>query len=123
MAIADIVQVGTTVSVGFQGVSYGTWVLDSSSESPGADIAEIRDEHNAVITKLVSEPVKVYELTGIILGSPEATYTLAAARLLIIGATVTINSNTCRITALKINYTPLAAKISMTAVDEAIALA
>ena len=113
-----LIQKGTSVVVGVQGITYGTWVIDSASEMPEGEVKEIRDENNAVMTKLVSNPKKVYELTGIILGSPEATYTLTAARLIIVGTAITLNGATCMVTACKIAYTKEETKITLTAVDE-----
>lgn len=113
MAAGDMVQKGTTVVVGFNSVTFGTWIMESSSESPGADVTEIRGPQNATVTKLISNPHKIYEVSGVILSAD-----LTTARAALIGGTVSINSVSCCIQSLKLDFGREAAKCTMTAIKE-----
>jgi hypothetical protein len=114
MPAGDMVQKGTTVVVGFNGVTFGTWIMEDSSEAPGADIKEIRGANNSVVTKLISNPHVTYELTGIILSAD-----LTTARAALIGGTVSVNSVSCMIQSLKLSYNREDAKCTMTVIKEA----
>ena len=108
-----VVQKGTAVVVGFNGVTFGTWIMDEAGEEPQADVEEIRDANNANVTILVSNPRKQYDVSGIILSAD-----LTTARAALIGGTVSINSVSCRILSLKLSFGRLAAKCQITAVKE-----
>lgn len=114
MAAGDLVQKGISVVVGFNGITFGTWIMEDSGEAPEADITEIKGAQAAVVTKLIANPRAVYNVKGIILAAD-----LTTARAALIGGTVSINSVSCMITSLKLTYGTEAARCEMSAVKEA----
>ena len=113
MAAGDLVQKGTSVVVGFNGRTVGTWTMSDSGESPGADIKDIRGPQNAVTTKLITNPHKIYKASGVMLSADLTT--MAAAK---IGDAVSINSITCMLLTLDISFGTEDAKASLTAIKE-----
>ena len=113
MAAGDLVQKGTSVVVGFNGVTFGTWIMQDSGEEPMADVKEIRGPQKATVTKLVTNPRKQYNVSGVILSAD-----LTTARAALICGTVSINSVSCCIVSLKLTYNAQDARCDMTAVKE-----
>lgn len=113
MAAGDLVQKGTSVVVGFNGVTFGTWIMQSAGEEPMADIKEIKGPQAATVTKLVTNPRKQYSVSGVILAAD-----LTTARAALIGGTVSINSVSCMIVSLKLSFEAQDAKCDMVAVKE-----
>ena len=113
MAAGDLAQKGTTVVVGFNGRVVGTWIMEDSGESPGADIKEIRGPQNAVVTKLITNPHKTYKATGVMLSADLTA--MAAAK---IGDAISINSVSCMILSLDLSFGTQDAKASLTAIKE-----
>lgn len=113
MAAGDLVQKGTSVVVGFNGVTFGTWIMQGSGEEPMADVKEIRGPQNAVVTKLITNPKKQYNVSGVMLSAD-----LTTARAAMIGSTVSINSVSCCIVSLKLSFDAQDAKCDMVAVKE-----
>jgi len=99
MAAGDLIQKGTSVVVGFNSRTVGTWIMQDSGESPQADIKSIKGPQGATVTKLITDPRKVYKATGVLLSADLAT--MAAAK---IGDTVSFNSVNCMLTRLDISY-------------------
>jgi ribosomal protein S8E len=113
MAAGDIVQKGTSVVVGFNGLTYGTCIMIQSSEEPVADMNEIRGSKNEVVAKIYSNPGRRYTVEGVLLSAD-----LTAARALIKGSTVSINSVSCCVEDVKISVGTLEAKVTITAIKE-----
>ena len=108
-----MIQKGTTVVVGFNGRTVGTWVMEDSGESPGAEVTVIKGSNNSTLTKLISDPKKTYKATGILLAADLTA--MAAAK---IGDTISINSVSCMIESLDLSFGREAARASLTAVKE-----
>jgi hypothetical protein len=113
MGAGDLVQKGTTVVVGFNSRTVGTWIMQDSGESPGADIKEIRGPQNSVLTKLITNPHKTYKATGVLLSADLTT--MAGAK---IGDLVSINSVNCMLLSLDISFGAEDARATLTAVKE-----
>jgi len=113
MAAGDLVQKGTTVVVGYNGVTFGTWIMQGSGEEPLADTKEIKGPQGATVTVLVINPRKQYTVNGVILSAD-----LTAARAALIGGTASVNSTNCRILSLKLDFIAEDARCSMTVVKE-----
>lgn len=113
MAAGDLIQKGTSVVVGYNSRTVGTWIMQESGESPGADIKEIRGPQNAVVTKIITNPHKTYKATGVLLSAD-----LTAMASAVIGGAISINSVSCMIASLDISYGAEDARASLTAVKE-----
>jgi hypothetical protein len=113
MPAGDLVQLGTSVVVGFNGLTYGTCIMISGGEELTGDIKEIKGPQNATVTKLLTNPGKRYTVEGVLLSAD-----LTAARLLKKGSSVTINSVVCMVEDVKIATGTEEAKVTITAVKE-----
>jgi hypothetical protein len=114
MAAGDMVQLGTEVVVGFNGLTYGTCIMETASQEASGDEKEIRGPNNSVLTVLESNPGEQYTVEGILLAAD-----LTAARALIKGSTVSINSVNCRVMTRSIGVGREEAKVTITAIKEA----
>jgi hypothetical protein len=114
MAAGDMVQIGTEVVVGFNGLTYGTCIMETASQEATGDTKVIRGPNNATITILESDPGEQYTVEGILLAAD-----LTAARALIKGADVTINGVVCRCLTRSIGVGREEAKVTITAIKEA----
>jgi len=115
--MAAITQLGTAVTVGFNGRVYADFVMEDSSEATIGDIEEIRDADNDQATKLISAKGHRVRVTGVIKAAGTELATLAA---LTVGSTVSINSINHMVESVEISFTRTAARATITAVDDAI---
>lgn len=113
MAAGDLVQKGTTCTVGFNSRTVGTWIMQDSGEAPGAVIKEIKGPQGAVVTKLLTNPHKTYKATGVLLSADLTA--MASAK---IGDAISINSVLCMITSLDISFSAEDARATLTAIKE-----
>ena len=97
MAAGDLVQKGTSVTVGFNSNANANLILQVVSESVGeADRKSISGENGADTTNLFTNPRKTITLQGVLLNTG-ANAELAAIRALIIGSTLSVNSVNCMV--------------------------
>ena len=96
MAAGDLVQVGTTVEVGLDGIQVGdigtTWLVTQSIAGPKrtGDVSGITDSRGATVTKLITNPSRTIEITGVVRNLAVAKAELTAIEALVIGGTVTL---------------------------------
>ncbi|MEN6360043.1 MAG: hypothetical protein ABFD59_08305 [Smithella sp.] len=114
MAAGDMVQKGTTVVVGFNGLTYGTCIMLTASQEATGEEKVIKGSNNATVTILESDPGEQYTVEGILLSAD-----LTAARSLKKGDTVSINSVNCRCVSRSIGVGTEEAKVTITAIKEA----
>lgn len=96
MAAGDLVQKGTSVTVGFNSNTNSNMIMQAVTESVGeSDLKSIAGEQGADVTNLFTNPRKRIRLNGVVLDTAGAE--LAAIRLLIIGSTVAVNSVNCMV--------------------------
>jgi len=112
--MAAIAQIGTNVTVGFNGITYTNFIMDDSGESLTADIEEIRDADNATGTKLISNKGKRYTLTGTLKSAQIATI-----RAWDKGTTLSVNSVNCMIEDVEISNSRVGTKVTVTVIKEA----
>ena len=105
-------QLGTTVLVGFMGHTYTAVIMDSVKLTPTGDQDEIRDEDNATATVIISNAGTQIDFTGIIKGT---TVVAPPAK----GSSIAVNSVTYRVLDSNVEYSRLAAKLTVTAIKEA----
>ncbi len=113
MAAGDLVQKGTSVVVGYNNITFGTWIMQSAGEEPLADVKEIKGAQGATVTAIVTNPRKQLTLTGVIL-----TDDLTAARLALIAGSVTVNAVAYRIVSLKLDFIAEDARCTMVVMKE-----
>lgn len=113
MAAGDLVQKGTTVITGLNGVTYGTLINVEGGISPKADVEEIKGPQGATVTKLITNPRKEYSATGICLSADQIA--LEAAK---IGDTASIDSVSGMLTDLDLSYGAGAMKAAVKTVRE-----
>ena len=94
MAAGDLVQVGTTVCVGFDSLEYGTVLMRVASIEPTSTETPILDNRGAVVTLIEQNPGVKLRLEGVLLAAD-----LTAVKALLIGSTVTVNSVKYHVTA------------------------
>lgn len=113
MAAGDLVQKGTTCVVGYNGVTYATLLNVESSITPDADITPITGPQSAVVTKIITNPRKIYKVSGICLSADQSALEAMAK-----GATISIDSVSCMLEDLELSYSAGAMKATITAVKE-----
>jgi len=113
MPAGDLVQKGTTVVVGLNGVTYGTLVQVEGSISPKADIEDIKGPQNATVTKLITNPRKEYSVSGICLSADQT-----ALEGMKIGDTASIDAVSGMVTDLDLKYSGSAMKAELKTVKE-----
>jgi hypothetical protein len=111
MAAGDLVQKGTSVVVGYNGMTYGTLFQVEGNASPMADIEEIKGPQGATLTFLITNPRKEYKVSGICLSADQT-----AVEAMKIGDAVSIDSVSCILTGLDLSYSAGAMKATITAV-------
>jgi len=112
-----ITQVGTSVVVAFNGVTYADFQMEDSGEVITGDIDEIRDDSNDMATKLISNKGHRYRLTGVILAAGTELATLQA---LVKGDTLVVDGASCMVEEIDISFSRLAARATITVIDDAI---
>ena len=116
--MAAITQLGQSVVVGFNGRTYSDFVMDDATETTIGDIEEIRDADNDQATKLISAKGHRYRVTGAVKNDGSELTTLEA---IVVGDTVTIDSISCMVESVEFSFSRTAARVTITAVDDAIA--
>jgi hypothetical protein len=66
MAAGDQVIIGAVVNIGYGSFSYTGYIPQSVTNSRTADVATIKDERNANITHIISNPGKSINFTAMI---------------------------------------------------------
>lgn len=112
-----ITQKGSAVVVAFNSVTYSDFQMDDSSEAIIGDIDEIRNDDNDMATKLISNKGHRYKLTGVI---KAAGSELATLKGLVKGDALTVDGTACMVEDVEISYSRLAARATITVVDDAI---
>ena len=102
-----IAQKGQLVLVGFNGVTYEDFIMDSGGEKPVGDLAYIADDNDNDATQLFSDDGTEFTLSGVIKNVAEDE--LANLRLLEIGSDITVNSIACIVTAVDLSFQRLEA--------------
>jgi len=98
MAAGDLVQKGTSVTVGFNSNTNANLQMQAVTESVGeADLKPILGEQGAAVTNLFTNPRKRIRLQGVLLDASSNGTELAAVRALIIGSTVSVNAVNCMV--------------------------
>jgi hypothetical protein len=96
MAAGDLVQKGTTVSVGFHSLTNANLIMQSASRTPTATIKAILGEQGAAVTEIYTDPGTDWTLTGVVQNTgAEAEY--AALKALIKGSAITVDSIAARV--------------------------
>lgn len=109
----EMVQVGTTVVVGLNGRTVGTWLVDSATEVSSSEVKEIRGANNSVVTKLISNPGRRYTVSGVLLSADLTT--MEGAK---IGDDISIDSVTCFLESVQLEFSREEAKCTVTAIKE-----
>jgi len=104
-------QLGTTVLVGFMGHTYTAVIMDSAKLAVTGDQDEIRSEDNETCTVIVSNKGTQIDFSGVIKGSTVVT---PPAK----GSSVTVNSVIYRVLDSSVEYSRLAAKLTVSAIKE-----
>lgn len=94
MALGDLVQIGTSVVVGLNNLTYGTMLMRVASEEPFSTETPIYDARGALVTLIEQNPGRKIKLEGVPLSAD-----LTAIRALVIGSVITVNSRKYRVTA------------------------
>ena len=115
-----ITQVGQAVVVAFNGVTYSDFQMEDSGEVITGDIDEIRDDDNDMATKLISNKGNRMRLTGVIKNDGTELTTL---RAIVKGDTLSVNSISCMVEDVDIAFSRLAARATITVIDDAITYA
>ena len=98
MAEGDLVQKGTSVTVGFNGDTNTNLVMQAVAETLGeADMKSIASVQGADITNIFTNPRKRIRLSGVLLNAASNDAELKAVRDWIIGTTLSVNSVNCMI--------------------------
>lgn len=120
MAAGDLVQKGTSVTVGFGSNTNANLIMQAVGESVGeADMKEIAGEQGAAITNLFTNPRKRIRLTGVLLDTGGLAAEIKAVRDLIVGSTISINSVNCMVDETPvIEFGAEEARVSIVAVKE-----
>lgn len=93
MAAGDLVQKGTSVTVGFNGDTNTNLVMQAVAETLGeADMKSIASVQGADITNIFTNPRKRIRLSGVLLNAASNDAELKAVRDWIIGTTLSVNS-------------------------------
>jgi hypothetical protein len=96
MAAGDLVQKGTTVSVGFHSLTNANLIMQVASRTPTATIKPILGEQGAAVTEIYTDPGTEWTLTGVVKNSgAEAEY--EALKALIKGSAITVDSIPARV--------------------------
>ena len=120
MAAGDLVQKGTSVTVGFGSNTNANLIMQAVGESVGeADMKEIAGEQAAAVTNLFTNPRKRIRLTGVLLDTGGLAAEIKAVRDLIVGSTISINSVNCMVDESPvIEFGAEEARVSIVAVKE-----
>jgi len=113
----SITQKGQAVVVAFNNVTYTDFQMEDSSEAITGDIDEIRDDNNDMATKLISNKGHRYRLTGVIKNDGTE---LTDLRAIVKGDTLTVNGTACMVEDAEISFSRLAARATITVIDDAI---
>jgi len=111
MAAGDLAQKGTSVVVGYNGMTYGGMFQVEGSASPMADVEQIKGPQGATLTWLITDPRKEYKVSGVCLSADQT-----AVESMKIGDAVTIDTVACQLTNLELSYSAGAMKATITAV-------
>ena len=93
-----ITQVGSEVTVAFNGITYTGFQMEDSSGAITGDIDEIRNDDNDMVTKLISNKGHRYRLTGVVKNVASDDAELTALRAIVKGATLAVNGTNCMVT-------------------------
>lgn len=92
MAAGDLVQKGTSVTVGFMGKTYSNLIMQTVSFGPIANEKDIIGENGATTTEIYTDPGTKLTLEGVVLSAG-----LTALKALKKGDAVTVDSVAYRI--------------------------
>ncbi len=120
MAAGDLVQKGTSVTVGFGSNTNANLIMQAVTESVGeADMSSIAGEQGADITNLFSNPRKSIRLTGVLLNAASNDAELKAVRDWIVGTTLSVNSVNCMIIeSPRIEFSAEQARVTVRVIKE-----
>lgn len=90
MAAGDLVQVGIPIEVGMGGMVFKSIIQTVKGPKRSADVTEIRDERDAVVTKLYTNPSRTITFDVIVKDASHAD--LGAFELLMPGSVVILNT-------------------------------
>jgi hypothetical protein len=112
--MADILQKGTTVVVGFGALTQTEFIMQAvSGLNPDADVTTIVGEDGSTSTVLIANKKKTLDLEGVVTDAG-----LDAAELFRLSGTITVNSIKYRITAVTISRGPKETRVSVSCVKE-----
>ena len=94
--------------------------MDDSSGAITGDIEEIRNDDNDMVTKLISNKGHRYRLTGVVKNVNSDDAELTTLRAIVKGDTLAVNSVNCMVEDIEISYSRLAARATITVIDDAI---
>ena len=98
MAAGDLVQKGTSVTVGFNGNTNTNLIMQAVSETVGeADMKSIQSVQGADVTNIFTNPRKRIRLSGVLLNAATNDAELKAVRDWLVGTTLSVNSVNCMI--------------------------
>ena len=98
MAAGDLVQKGTSVTVGFNGNTNTNLIMQAVSETVGeADMKSIASAQGADVTNIFTNPRKRIRLSGVLLNAATNDAELKAVRDWIVGTTLSVNAVNCMI--------------------------
>jgi hypothetical protein len=120
MAAGDLVQKGTSVTVGFNGNTNANLIMQAVTESVGeADMKTVAGEQGAAITNIFTNPRKRVRLAGVLLNTGGLEAEIKAIRDLIVGSTISVNSVNCMVDETPtIEFGAEEARVSIVAVKE-----
>jgi hypothetical protein len=98
----EIAQKGQKVLVGFNGVTYTGFIMDSSGEKPVGDLGYIPDDNDNDATQIFSDDGTEFTIAGVI--KNVSTEELANLRLIEIGSDLTVNSIACIVTDANLSF-------------------
>jgi len=113
MAAGDLVQRGAAVSVAFGGLTNTNLIMQTASEQALGEIKPIKGEQGARVTELYTDPGKQYVLTGVVKNTGDALTALRAYKK---GDIVTVNSVTCRIEDISLEFSAEETRCTLTVV-------
>jgi len=113
MAAGDLVQKGTSVAVGFGGITNTNLIMQAVSRSPTANIKPIMGEQGARVTEIYTDPGTAWTLSGVV---KAAGTELATLKALIKGSAITVDSIAARIEDISLEYGPEETRCTIQAV-------
>lgn len=110
-------QIGTEVKVGLGSYSFDGYIVESSDREPIADVDEVRDENDACVGKIISNPgYRITQRMMVKATSGTADDTELDSRK--IGDTITLNTEGHMIESWKVSRSNKKTYVDFTAVKE-----